>query len=362
MDSLTKVYLLSSEIPFVVFSFILFPILIILSIKKVHIKNIRDSKEIYGINDTLQFRGIAAVVVMIHHYSLKMSPSGKMFYYWFVGYLAVGVFFCISGYSAYIQMQKKGDKFFDGYFIKRFSRLLIPYFIINTICAIMYRVPLKDYFYGMFTLQIMRGPASEWEVIWFFVAMLYFTIAYYFAFKLIKTKRPILIFGICSAAYFIVNIIIHTNQRHWYNTAFAYLVGIIFAKYKDKIIDMLHKHSKVYLIVLGIIDVILFLVITKVDNIILSMACEMILIVITILISMHIEFKKGLFTIIGNMSWELFLIHSWIPPLFFEIDKVESGYLILVMAVISILVSFVINKLSTICINMVSKIKLKCAK
>ena len=112
-------YLINSTMPIYFFAIVLFPLLILFSIKKFSLKESVDNKEVMSIDDSLILRGIAIIIMMIHHYSQGLVQNDKLRFYLSMGYVSVAVFLLLSGYSSYIQLSRKGEKFWDKYLFKR---------------------------------------------------------------------------------------------------------------------------------------------------------------------------------------------------------------------------------------------------
>ncbi len=99
-------YLIVSTMPIQLLAIILFPLLILFSIKKFLLKESVDDKDILSIDDSLILRGIAIITVMLHHYSQGLIQKDKLLFYKSLGYVSVSVFLLLSCYSSYIQFSR----------------------------------------------------------------------------------------------------------------------------------------------------------------------------------------------------------------------------------------------------------------
>ncbi len=165
-------YQLTSNMPFVVLAYPLFLLMILLGIKKVHLRGIKEEKLIFCIDDTNYLRGIAALMVLFTHLAQKLISPGLMFWYWFFGFLSVGFFMFASGYASYVQFQKKGREVFKGYVRKRLVRLYVPFLVVTSIFVICYRVSFRNYLTSLYTIQLaISDNPSEWTPVWFIITV-----------------------------------------------------------------------------------------------------------------------------------------------------------------------------------------------
>lgn len=103
-------------------------------------------------------RGIAAVIVMMYHYSL-LNPDNVLFTYFQFGKYGVHMFFVISGFVIFMTLQKT-ERLWD-FVISRFSRLFPTYWfaiiittlIINTQRAAEYKITIIQFLVNLSMLQ-----------------------------------------------------------------------------------------------------------------------------------------------------------------------------------------------------------------
>ncbi len=342
---LPKTYEVNSLLPIYIFSFLLFPLLIILSVKKIYFKNNKESKEVFDPESSLVLRGIATIMVMIHHYSLRLRPSDKMFYFWFVGVIAVAIFFFLSGYAAIFQLNKKADKFWDHYFVKRFIRLLLPFFITNTIYALLYMPSFPNYLEAMLTLKQIRGNHSEWAMIWFLAVILIFTILFYVSFRFTNSKK----LGLCiflggSIIHVVVNAFILHSENHWFVSSLAYVTGIGFGLYKDSVSSFINRVKKYLFPIIIVIMAGTFLITTKSTQYwwLLLIYCQVFLLFL-IIMEHCMMFRSPIFKRLGTASWEIFLIHPLIYSSYYSVFSDRFGLSGIICILIGIVLGLLIN-------------------
>lgn len=80
---------------------------------------------------TDSMKGIAAIIIMVHHISFHIKNMPNFFkLIWYIAFPIVGMFFFFSGYGLYTGMKKEG--YWNDFFYKRFYRVLLPYLIVAT--------------------------------------------------------------------------------------------------------------------------------------------------------------------------------------------------------------------------------------
>ncbi|SKB63780.1 Peptidoglycan/LPS O-acetylase OafA/YrhL, contains acyltransferase and SGNH-hydrolase domains [Lachnospiraceae bacterium] len=338
-------YELVSAYPIIIFSFCLFPLLILSSIKKISLKGFKTPDELLSIDSSLILRGIAAIIVMIHHYSLRMVNPSKMYYFWHTGYIAVFIFFFLSGYASFTQLKRKGDTFWNKYFINRFLRLLIPFVIINTIASIFYLPSPIMYLKAMISLKRILGNESEWIIIWFLAAILFFTILFWASFRFVKEEKyALIIFLLGSVAYAAVNIFVLHHNNFWFNTTPAFFTGIMYARFKPIISDFLNR-TKIFLLPLAaIFAAALFFLTTKgYQHWSIQMLCGEFILILVIFFDEYAVLRSVILKRIGIASWELFLIHPLIYSIYYSVCKDRYGISGIVCIILSIVSGILIN-------------------
>lgn len=191
-------YELTTSLPFILVAYPGFILLILFAIRKICWKEHKDVQMIFGKEETDFLRGIAACMVLFTHLSQKLVNPSLMYWYWFFGYLSVGFFLFISGYSSYVSYQKKGKGMFRRYLPKRLLRLYLPFLIINTIYALCFRITCINYIKGLLFLRmVIENEIEAIEPAWFLVVMFYLAITFFYPSDFWKKRKP----GYCLHSY-----------------------------------------------------------------------------------------------------------------------------------------------------------------
>ncbi len=345
MFFLPQRYELASVYPITLAAFCILPLLILPAIKKISLNEFKSPDELLSIDDSLILRGIAAIIVMIHHYSLRIADPWKMCYFWYMGYIAVSIFFFLSGYAAFFQLKRKGDKFWNKYFFNRFIRLIFPYVVSNTIYSLFYLPTPIQYVKAMITFKQVRGDEPEWTIVWFLVAILIFTILFWLSFRFVKNEKIALaIFLIGSIVYIAVNIFVLHNEKYWFNSALAYFTGITYAMFKPAISKTIDRTKIILLPITAILTAAVFFITTKgYQHWIIQLFCSELVLTLIVLIDTCVELKSGILKKFGKASWEIFLIHPLVYSVYYSLFKDKYGFSGIICIVIGIIAGIILN-------------------
>lgn len=350
-------YQLTSNWPFVVMAYAVFVFIIILGIKKIYVKDNKEIKDIFSIHETGFLRGIAALMVLFTHLAQKMVEPGLMYWYWFFGFLSVGFFMFASGYASYVQYQNKKEKMFQGYIIKRIIRLLIPFILIDSIFAVCFRVSLVTYIKSLFTIRLANSDVfSELTPVWFIFSVFYLGMAFYVSYKFFDEKKALFIHLFLTIAY-IATMWALGFEFWWYNTALGYFYGIIYAKNKTKISNIVQKKRfgiVVFLLTIALAGIVFFMSKGHYTFIPQSVAVLLSIVIIVYFFS-KVDIRKSVLIFIGNASLELFLVQG-LRGLYFGNDATRPGIAMVAWIIIVCVLAYVLMLIDNWIIKKITKL------
>lgn len=274
---------------------------------------------------TERLKGICAILIVLHHisqnghYSLPFSLFNR------IGCLIVAIFFFLSGYG----MNKSYDKDREAFSRKFFFRiwhLMFPYLAVLALTVIELKwngneVQIDLVFKGLRHGAIIGN--------WFFYSIIYL----YCVFEMIfcrlpvKAKHRMLVIVICITGFLLWRA---DWSGWWYNSILAFAVGSIFAFYEHEIIEWLKKNSNYWLTI-----VLLFLSYIGLRGINVCSSVETIGFFLSeflaptafstavVLLNMKARIMNPIWNIIGNISYEIFLLHA----LFIGLYRGENIYI-----------------------------------
>ena len=205
-------------------------------------------------------KGICLFLVVVSH-GCGIPIFGNII---FASY--VSAFYVISGYTSKDYMNKSE-------IIKRFKRLIIPYFIYNLVLMIIYGIysliignysieymikGILGILYSRYAIYPLGGNSNVFlfkffnSPTWFLTSMFITTLLYYFTVKLFKNKKYYAIFGYLIISYILnkLNILLPWSLDTCFFTTSLMLFGNCMKKYQifDKKFDIKYSISLIIIL------------------------------------------------------------------------------------------------------------------
>lgn len=332
---------LKSNLPLYIITYGIFPLLIFLGIKQFNFKKIKLHKNVFSRDETLYIKGISAMIVIFHHYSQRMESVAYMSYFLNIGYLAVGAFLFISGYSLEMQYLLKGKGYLDGFVKRNITKLLIPFLIISIIFKFLYKVDINSFIYGISTLQFVKSDLVVLQPIWFLKAIIIFYISFYISLRFLNKNMHLTGLFIFLVLYFMICRFMGIGSW-WYMTSFCFFAGAIIAKYKDLTIKFINSYYREVIV----ITIILFSVIFKINLIYTKVLSSIVLNFILFTLCCKIQFKSLILGFLGKISYEIFLLHIGITMYYYELNIANDGMSIIYVILVIIILAYIIHTVS----------------
>ena len=293
-----------------------------------------------SINNSRPIQGFAALAIIIHHLVQTIFPNaGVLNVFNDLGVLFVGVFFFFSGYGLYTSLKTKKD-YLKGFLKKRLTTVLIPLYV----CILLYMLSacIKGYSYS---LPDFLATISGWILInshmWYIIEITILYIAFYIIYSLISNMKT----ATCVISVFVFVLTVFSlllghgkdlSSKYWfmgewwYNTTFAYILGIVVSQNKEKL-EVFAKKNYRFLLPLFVFLTIAFYFLTnyalanfsywneypgysgyKEKFICLAIQLPWVLFFVTsvILIMLKVKFSNPILKLLGSISLELYLIHN----------------------------------------------------
>ena len=186
-------------------------------------------------------RGFFALVVVFHHLAQR-TESGAIFHFFTnVGYLAVSVFFFLSGYGLQRSYISKGESYRKTFLRKRLSSILIPYVIITAFFWLVNCIDGRVYSLGDIFNAIIDGrPIASHS--WYIINILIFYLFYWLFMAICREKYLLMI--LCGTVWYALYVFFCVKLSYgewWYNTSFLPVIGMLWATYEPRILDFLKK-------------------------------------------------------------------------------------------------------------------------
>lgn len=281
-----------------------------------------------SLHHTTIIKGIAILMVVISH----IGDNSEFRVFSPLGAIGVAMFLICSGYGLHQSFMKKG---LDGFFKRRLSKILTPYWIAVVFFYLLY--PHEFTVLRSISNLLLLHTYEFW---WFiqFLVMLY--VMFYLVYRLVPERMRVTVIGILSAIFFLV-----VHNYLWSGQAFSFLIGIVLAQYSDK---KIHLSKAWFISSLGLLLGLLSLALKQTDfirqsnylifntnQVILNVASAMGLIYLLYPI-LKIKMIQ-LFALAGTASYEIYLIHTLL--IFMIKDRLSFTNVVLYVFVCGVVVT-----------------------
>lgn len=295
--------------------------------------------EAMGREYTASMKGLMALLVLFCHFSVRIEHLWLPFKMLRnIGLPAVTVFLFTSGYVEMIQLRRKADKYYDGFVSRKLIRIYLPWFISTILFAVMCKVSsFPEILKGLFLFKTLyRENTYNWFII--FIIFCYLVVfAYGFIYKNrteYDDKGLLMLLFIASAIWLIACVYLR-KSNNWYVNSFSFLLGAIFANYKEKTSELCK--SKMVLVCSAIGAVALFVIPMVLPNSmrnIVWMLDTIPVLVFVFSLSMHTKMCSKTLAFLGNISLEIFLVGTGVFLLYYSRFEMKSISIILVIAIV----------------------------
>lgn len=266
---------------------------------------------------TTVIKGFSILTVVWAYTGAKLGMGGIQF----IAGIGVALFLICSGYGLEVSYHKNGLKYF---WKKRFLKVCIPFWIVE----LMTTVIKQNFVFSDFVLNIVF-----FKSLWFLRYIVICYIIFYIVSKIVnilkfKNNEEIYFLLFIFALWFVIESLFFANPDMPFLEArqmLSFPLGVIIAKYKDKIVNIIHKlsYTQNIFIVFGVgVIGIVFMVVTQLNVIksqpyIISNALSLLtvlpLAIVILLIGILITrlFRNLFLYECGLVSYEIYLIHIY---------------------------------------------------
>lgn len=293
--------------------------------------------------NTNHIKGFFSLVILFHHLTQNISEESSYFGLRNFGYLAVAIFFFFNGFGLMHKIHLDGN-YLDSFVKKRVLKIVCPFLFVYVIYIIMDIFEGKSYTIIDIVKSFINGcPIAEnlWYVI--------FIILYYMTFYVLAKqfgKNDVRLLGGVTAFLLVWCLFCFWRKfaPHWFISCFAILLGMIWETYRDKM-EIILKKFYVSLLVLFLV---LFcichygyvLTIATRAAFALAILATLFFTVVVLLLNMKLQNKGKHLQFIGNISFELYMLHGLFIDLFRgNYIYIRNDFLYIVFVIICVILS-----------------------
>lgn len=294
-------------------------------------------------------RGIAILIVVIHHGVQHYDGFQFLYPFQTLGYGAVAIFLLLSGYGLGTQYQKKAN-YLHGFLSSKIIRLYVTFwcayssmYIASAIGGNL--VPIEKVIQNVLTLSVLDTPT------WYIKVQAGLYIIFFLIFRLgLDEKRKIsLLFAVCGI-YVTVCVLLGIKQ-YWWFTVLWFPVGVLLAYRKQSVERWLDRfcYPCVVLsaVVLMAVVVLRFFKGNMGYPVAMDIAITVSLVLALFALVYQIRFMSRPVQYIGKISLELYLVHSMLLTGYMGDYALDSVWSYVLYIGVSIGVSIVVKHLSS---------------
>lgn len=306
-----------------------------------------------GVQSTNGLKGFLALGIVFHHLSEWITTGTEFSNFSYMGTYIVSVFFFLSGYGLYVQNERK-ENYLDNFLVKRLSRILIPFIFISSIYLIYRSINGQALTTSFFMNLFKKGSTITYNG-WFVDIIILMYVFFYISFKIFSNRTVAILVNTLLIGGYIILAIKLGYGFWWYNSSLPFVLGLLWAKNKKYIDEILNKY---YFIILMCITGLLFIshqysfVLKKlhlVDSYSYGFAANLDNIIFTlfsILILRKIDFSNKYLLFLGKISFELYMIHGLVMSVFgkyFVTSRLNDVIFTILVLIVSISLAWLIN-------------------
>lgn len=278
----------------------------------------------FSLDWTTFFKVILPFIIVVHHIDHNYEhifPNGisrigiiLLGNFGILGAIVVGIFFFISGYGLMSSFLRKGDAYFEGFFKKRFAKLLVPFIFVSIVEQVVRSQIVPEYSVMDSFLKFLSS--GFFFVQWFVCVLLLFYVFFYFCFKYVKEIKKaallLLLLVVLLSLFYAYN-----YTEHWWKSNLCFVIGVFYCMYESAITRKLNGNWKLAISSMAILVILLTIVprfMPQLDTI------KIVILILPVLLIMTTYFftapKGRAVDFFSKISYETFLVHSIVLTLF----------------------------------------------
>ena len=303
------------------------------------------SGEFLSLKQAKLIQASACLGILLHHLTQSVTnyaflPQMPITILNFCGFLFTAIFFFFSGYGLLTSLQNKPG-YLSTFLQRRLVAVLVPFWIINALGVVLlaagYGISYtwKDALSDIFGLTLVNSNG------WFIIEIVVLYIVFFVLFSLFRNRDLALVL-LCI---FTVLLIVFASLRGhdvngvksswfkgewWYNSTIAFPFGLLFARFRERLIAFFNRRYPVKLLIVASLFVVLFIlsVITvsrygyyhtmtihakrdETITLISQSAAATFFVLLVVLLNMKITLGNRVLSYIGGIAMELFLVHGY---------------------------------------------------
>lgn len=192
-----------------------------------------------SVTDSL--RGLFAVMVVLHHLSYYAYEGLLFGWFAYVGYLAVAVFFFLSGYGLMRQLNQAGPSYIKRIFLKKLPKLIIVYAFFTLLYSLAW-LALGYRFTWRYVLWSLVSGSPIVLNSWYILTLVLLYICFGAVFGLCRSRTGLGLWLMAAIQLAYMAIAHHLGYAyHWYISSLGFTLGLFAGHYRHKLRELLSR-------------------------------------------------------------------------------------------------------------------------
>lgn len=285
--------------------------------------------------ETTKLKGIAAILIIFHHVGQNIPINAISLPLHELGKYVVGIFFFLSGYGLIISLIKN-NQYLQGFLQKRLLLIYVPFILINAIDICINSLRGREW-ESFEIVSTLFGFTLLDGALWYIQLILMYYLVFYILFKYLNMQKAVVGLVLFSLYYFMVGYLLGLGN-HMINTSFCFVFGVLIGKNKEMMFTILQRYKKILIFGAFIMALVARACVLFVSEGIISLLFTNIstlsLVAVVIFRIAFVQISNHLFCILGNISYEIYLIHMKVLSFFYFRDGISFLEIIFIFALI----------------------------
>lgn len=293
-------------------------------------------------------RGIAILIIMIHHGVQNYDVFPFLYPFHTLGYGAVAVFLLLSGYGLGVQYQAKVN-YLHGFLRNKLGRLYFTFwcaYLLMYLAAVIGGEPIsvEKALSNLLTMSVLDTPT------WYIKVQACLYVVFYLLFRSTLSEKLKISGLLVSCSVYAVACMLLGVKQYWWFTVLWFPVGVLLAYKKQTVERWLRKYGCMCFALSAVIMMEVVILRFFKGNMGFPVEMDAVVTVSFVLVIFalvyHVRFLSKPVSYIGTISLELYLIHSMLLTGYMVANPLNSVGAYAIYMVVSIGLSIIVKHLS----------------
>ncbi len=273
---------------------------------------------------TDSLRGLFALMVVLHHLSYYAYEGLLFSWFAYVGYLAVAVFFFLSGYGLSRQFKAVGTPYIKRIFTKKLPKLIIIYALFTLLYSLVW-LALGYRFTWRYVLWSLVSGSPIVLNSWYILTLVLLYICFGAVFGLCR-NRPRLGLWLMAAIQLAYVAVMHRlgYEYHWYISSFGFTLGSIAGMNREQLHRRISRGWSLWAIIAAVFFAGAYYLAWRTTNgnlgipglgLMSRIASATVFAMLVAVLSLKVRLGNRVLRAIGSFSLELYLVHGLVYSL-----------------------------------------------